>query len=320
MNRFAESMLYEVITADPEWDAPEPVVGSLGRMDLRLEGPQRMMELAVPGVLEAVGQARMKREDLQRTALLVVLPEVDASTKSWGLQEFAKKLAARVGLEQLPLIESRALGGAGAFKVLAEAALLLRRGDLQRCLVVGVDSYFEPQRLRALDEAWRIKSVRGADGFIPGETACALVLEREDAAKGRGARVLGKVVAVAEEVEASPLTGAKHSSGVALCRALERVLPKASARWMLSDLNGESYRAFEWGLALSRMGEVLGQVARHSLPATSLGDIGAASGCMLIASAISGFERGYAPAREAIAWCASDSGLRTAVRIETVKA
>ena len=81
-------------------------------------------------------------------------------------------------------------------------------------------------------------------------------------------------------------------------------------------LNGESYFAAEWGLVWTRLTNELSSVHRLSHPADSLGDTGAAAAGMLIAQALAGFHRRYAPAGEAIVWTSSSvHGLRAAVRI-----
>src|SRR5262249_16153247 len=149
-----------------------------------------------------------------------------------------------------------------------------------------------------------------------GEASCALVLELETAARVRGQRALGMISSVAQATEPRPLTSEHQSTGAAMTHVLRGLLTGAGERFVLSDQNGESYRAFEWGLARTRVGERLGEVRELLHPAISLGDVGAATGALQVACALSAFARGYAASPEALVLCASDSGLRAGARIE----
>lgn len=316
LDRFTEYPLYDVLTADPEWDDPEPLIGSTSKLDLNAQGPDRMLEHAMPAIREAMERARLMRKQLARTALWLALPEDHPSLANWHLPRFTDVLLQRTGLSQLSDVKADLLGHAGVLRLIEEASALLHRGEADACVVVGVDSYFAPERLRALDEARRLKSVRNVDGFLPGEAACALVLETEAMANARGQPILGVVRALAVATEAQPLTSDKQSTGAALTRVFRSLLTGAKERFVLCDLNGESYRAFEWGLIRTRVGDRFGELRELIHPAMSLGDVGAASGAVQIACALSAFERGYAAAPEALVWCASDSGLRAGARIE----
>jgi 3-oxoacyl-[acyl-carrier-protein] synthase I len=83
---------------------------------------------------------------------------------------------------------------------------------------------------------------------------------------------------------------------------------------VLCDLNGESYRAFEWGVVAARLGD-RGALERLVHPAVCLGDIGAATFGVLTTAVAAAFRRGYAAADEAIIWTSSDGPARAAARI-----
>jgi 3-oxoacyl-[acyl-carrier-protein] synthase I len=181
-------------------------------------------------------------------------------------------------------------------------------------VVAGVDSYLPAARLALLDSAHRLKSARNVDGFVPGEAATALLLESPQRPRAHAPPPLGVVAALGLGDEPETSRSERASTGVGLCRALRAVVP-AACPWVLCDLNGESYRAFEWGLARARMGEPFGALRRLVPTAASLGDIGAATGGALVASALAAFRRGYAPAEQAVLWAASDGPQRAAARV-----
>lgn len=317
LNRFTDYPNYNVLTPDPEWDDPEPLVASRSSgVDLALQGPDRMLVLALPAMREAMEDARLLRRQAKRAALYLALPEGHASLSRWNLDVFAEALLNRAGLSELSRVEVVSLGHAGVLRAVAQASALLHGRAVEACVVVAADTYFAPERLLALDEARRLKSSRNPDGFLPGEAACALVLEVETAARVRGQAPLGVIRGLAQATEGQPFTSDRQSTGAALTHVLRSLLTAAEERFVLSDHNGESYRAFEWGLARARVGDRFGAVQELLHPAMSLGDVGAASGALQIACALSAFRRGYAPAPEALVLCASDSGLRAGARVE----
>ena len=208
-------------------------------------------------------------------------------------------------------------GHTAVFELLSEAQRIMAEGEADAVILLAVDSYFAAERLEVLDEAWRLRSARNVDGFTPGEAAAALFLEPLAARKRKAQAVLGPV-AIAEE--ANLITSDKQSTGGALTTAVRRALAGSSTTgpcsWVLCDMNGESYRAYEWGLAMARVPARLGSVAKLSHPAECLGDVGAATGGVLLGVAATGFVRGYAPGGEALLWAASDGPTRAALRVE----
>jgi 3-oxoacyl-[acyl-carrier-protein] synthase-1 len=116
-------------------------------------------------------------------------------------------------------------------------------------------------------------------------------------------------------------TSEKQSTGAGLTAAMRAVLPASpgtSPDFILCDLNGESYRAIEWGVAQVRLGERLAPERKLLHPAASWGDIGAATGGGLLALACAAFRRGWAPAEEATVFCGGDGSTRVAARLRSI--
>ncbi len=290
-------------------------------------GPARIAALALRAVQDLLRDRDRDRDettgaigdDAGRTGWFLALPDEDAVTASWTLaRSLGPALLDRLGPRSASIIATRAQGGAGSLAVLADAAAAIRRGSIARAVVVGVDSFIDRDRLASLDRDLRIKSGRASAGMIPGEAATALLLESAAHAAQRGARVLAILAEVGEGTEPQPLTGERESSGRGLTLALRAALTGGAShapRWVLCNLNGEAYRAVEWGTVGVRLARELGAGLRLWHPADCLGEIGAAIGGVLIAQAIAGFARGYAPAPEALLWAGSDGGARAAVRV-----
>jgi 3-oxoacyl-[acyl-carrier-protein] synthase-1 len=312
--RFGDHAYYRTLAKNPEWEDEEPlVVAAVPGIDPLLDGPARLHALLVPALADLVERAGLRRRDIGECALLVALPAPDAAVAGWGLADtFLADLRRRTGLA-FKVERARQSGHSAMIELLDDAAALLAEGAATSCILAGVDSYLSEDRIALLDGAYRLKSARNVDGFIPGEAATALLLESP---LGPGARERGlraTIEAVGLGVEPATILGDRQSSGVGLTAAL-RAAAAAGCGSVHCDLNGESYRAFEWSVARARLGKLLaGAEVVH--PARNLGDVGAATGGLLAALAARGFERAYAPPGDAVIWASSQGELRAAARI-----
>ena len=312
---FSEHTFFEPLPRDPESGDVRPlVVARAPGIDPRREGRERLFDLLVPVLSDLVGRAGLEARQMADCALLLALPEGDPATDSWGLDSgWADELVARSSLSFARVKTIRA-GRPGMLCLLQEAARLFATRAASRVIVAGVDSYLTGERLSHLDRGYRLKSPRGVDGFIPGEAASALLLQPASRVEPRDAPVLGVFAAMGQAEEPRPFTSELQSTGRGLCEALRPALAQPVG-WVACDMNGESYRGFEWGVATARLAREMGSVTRLVHPAVSHGDIGAATGGVLAASIVAAFRRGYAPASEAVIWAAGDGPVRAAARI-----
>ncbi|HEX5660065.1 MAG TPA: hypothetical protein VFX59_22870 [Polyangiales bacterium] len=188
------------------------------------------------------------------------------------------------------------------------------------CLVGGVDSYHAPATLLAWLRARRLatRTVRG--GFAPGEGAGFLALAPERLMRSWGMRSLAQLRGVHTAQESARVLEGEVSRAEGLCEAVlgacaELQLPDEAPEQLWSDVNGERHRAEEWGLLQLRLGARL-PTAAYQTPASSWGDVGAASVPLLAALACRSFARDELPAKRALLWAGSDGGLRGAAVLE----
>jgi 3-oxoacyl-[acyl-carrier-protein] synthase-1 len=321
INRFTEHAYFECVGADPEWDEEEPLIAStVPSIDPFVDGPERLLQLIIPTLTEIFSVAKIKRKEVQSGGFFLALPHTDEIVMSWSLdQTFIPELFRRTGLNSYKIHKISHTGHTGMFCLIQDALTMLRAGEVELCIVGGVDSYLMEQRLEFLDNAWRIKSSKSVDGFIPGEAAIVLLLETLRNAKARERQSLATVSFCETGNEPNNISSDKCSSGTGLSDAIRKVLnqgeDKSNIRWVICDLNGESYRGFEWGVVQTRLHNYLSAIEVVSHPADCLGDIGAATGGMLIANAVQAFKRGYNISDDALLWTSSDDGLRAALCI-----
>jgi 3-oxoacyl-[acyl-carrier-protein] synthase-1 len=321
VSRLAELPGFAPTTRDPGWDPEEPVVAAAIpglAPDLPLRA--RLVSLALQALRALPAQVALTRARLRETAVLVALPLVDPVIRAARIaDDFLPELLDAGGLPEPAVARAAAGGHTAVFELLAEAERILADEEAASVILLAVDSYLTSDRLAWLDQMWRLRSDRNVDGFIPGEAAGALFLESQTAVRRRGGRELAVLGAVGRADETNLFSSDLQSTGRALGDAIGRAVADAvpgPCPWVLCDLNGESYRAYEWGMAMARLPDRLGSVGRLVHPADCIGDVGAATGAVLVGLAAAGFARGYAPAGEGLLWTVSDGPARAALRIE----
>ncbi|KYF55382.1 hypothetical protein BE04_51155 [Sorangium cellulosum] len=207
-------------------------------------------------------------------------------------------------------------GHAAGLAALEKALATLRVGDADACLVGAADSWFFHGTLEAMDGANRFQSRKNPWGFIPGEAAAFCLLCTERAAQRANVKVRGRVLSVGLAEEQAALVPGAINTGEGLSRAVRAALAAApsDARVdeVLCDLNGARDRADELGFLFARLGPRLGDEARFWAPATSWGDLGAASAIAALTTAVVVAERGFPRGPHVLVTASSEEGLRGA--------
>ena len=321
MAAFKQHAYYECIPDTTQQnDEPTCYTASVPVIDPYLDGPERLLQLALPALHELIDNVQFNLQDACASGLFLALPQGDEVVNSWQLDTwFIPQLCQRLSLADFKTTKINQEGRSGVFSLVADAIEALQTGQLDYCIVGGVDSWLIAKRMALLDADWRFKSERNVDGFIPGEAAVMLMLETAAHAQARGAPALTRIGAVGFGMEPETLYSDQVSTGQGLADALNGALQSPTTQHFLEsvycDLNGESYSAFEWGLMLARLGPTLEHIKKLIHPAENCGDVGAASGGLLLACASKAFQHGHPIGHEALLWTASDTGKRSAISL-----
>jgi 3-oxoacyl-[acyl-carrier-protein] synthase-1 len=214
-------------------------------------------------------------------------------------------------------------GHTGIAECLADAANELSVGEIEVAIVGGADTLLEEDTLNWLTNTGRLKTPERPAGLVPGEAGAFLVLETVTAANARRANIWGILRDLRFADDSRPLFSGKPPLGVALAQVASGVAEasdwtEGAPVWFITDQNGESYRAKEWGHALLRLVRTSKTFAQPALwyPARSFGDTGAVTGALAICLATSAFKRGYAPAATVGLLSSADTGRRAAALIQ----
>jgi 3-oxoacyl-[acyl-carrier-protein] synthase-1 len=286
-------------------DALPALEAELSKQALSLR-QQRMLRLATPALQQ------LAEKLLEPVPLLLCGPEKLPGRRSVVSDKFLKQLAvqskALIDLENSYVFPQ---GRAAAFYALEAAMQLLASGSHHQVMVGGVDSFMDLSLLATLDADDRVQAEGVMDAFVPGEAAAFLLLKLADSASSVTVYPPGMAD------EPGHRYSAEAYKGEGLANAMAEAISNASAatiKTVFSSFNGENFNAKEWGVAAIRNQQKLDSDFTIIHPADCYGDVGAATGPVLMALAAIGLLNGYYQ-KPALVWASSEIQQRAAVYI-----
>ena len=298
------------------------VMAHIGKMDAFLPLRQRLHILALDSALKAlsnISQDWLKKYNHQ-LRIYLALPSPQAGISAAMLTQVAENLANSlmdVGwpIEGIvPLTDDQA----GGLIAIEQAMQYLQHSGAPFCLAGGVDSWIGIERLEWLDAINLLHSMHQPWGFIPGE-ACSFCLLARITPSDQEINPSSEVLAVSHAHDAFRPYTEDTPSGDTLSRICQNVLSRLPEQMRIedihADLNGERWRATEWGMASLRLAPWLVRIDQFNEIASGLGDIGAATGSVLLGLALAAAKKGYAEGDHALLWTANANGLRAAMSL-----
>jgi len=292
--------------------------------EIDLVGAARLAELAGPAAAEALAPLAAAEGVKPTIPAFIGLPPHRPGRPKDSAAAVIERLRAEMTRAKLQtgkvqMIETGHAAGAMAVQAAWE---VVRSGAAEFALAGGVDSYLEPETMAwveasdqahgAIDNSW---------GFVPGEGAGFALLAAAPTA------VRYKLHADLELVTAATARETKLIKTDAVClgegltnlfRALAtRLAPSAKADHLVCDMNGEPYRADEFGFAVLRAGELFRDPSGFATPASQWGDVGAAAGPLFLVLADAEVKKGYAHGPVTVAFTSSESGERCGFVVRT---
>ena len=273
---------------------------------------RRLLRLAAP----ALQQAAAFVPELAQTPVFLALPEPLPPSPQIELPPSPLPPLSEVFLpllgtqSQLAFAQKQSqvfpLGRAGALFALEQALALLASGQAPTVIVGGVDTYVDLMLLALLDQERRLLGGEVMDGFIPGEGAAFVVLSTVQPVTTPATIV----VAAASALDPGHRYGTEPARGEGLSHALEALRAKLTPsaipfRCTWAGFNGENFAAKEWGVAQLRHSELFDKAMQLEHPVDCYGDLGAASGAMLLALADHTLRMGTRPG-PMLVWASSD--------------
>lgn len=294
----------------------------------------KALALGRPALRDLLDNCRIESDEWKRTGVFVNVSDCflldrfaslsedwnnyeRAETPSQSWREQCRSLIPRLleGLPPGPPPNEQYLyfgGHCGTAFALRDAMRALRANQFDRCLIGGIDSCVELHFLEAAAAAGMLKTAAFPVGFMPGEAAGFLLLEkgREPTARQEQQRTLriGEEPVIAKDE--SDRFSEEPPNGRVLSDLVVRSQPSAApVGLVIADLNGDVHRAADWGAAITQLQQdyELGDKPAW-LTALSFGETGAATGILAIGMAARAVARSYAPPGSILIWLSSDNG------------
>lgn len=297
--------------------AGEPMrVASVPVLAADLSVAERSARMLLPALDEALADAP---SDLGRIGLALGLPPPRPGRGEDLAHRLRRAVGEHFGGRIAPVVTFE-VGHAAGLLALDAALKGLNGGSIDACLVAGVDSYLAPETLEwveACDQLHGGGPLNNAWGFIPGEAAGALLLQPVyDATECSLADVVG--FGIGRETKLIKTDTVCLGEGLTQAfRAALAELPNGSRiDNVFCDMNGEAYRADEYGFTCLRTKERFRAATDFVAPADCWGDVGAAGAPLHVLLAIAACRKGYAKGALSMVWSSSEGGERAVAVVQ----
>lgn len=296
--------------------AGEPMRVAMARwLDVDCHGVDRLDQLLRPAIEQVLAPIRALSTP-RRVALALALPAPRP-----GLRDDAGDLLCDRMLEAWPGqfvgVATFPIGHAAGHAALRSAHGRIAAGTYDACVVAGVDSYLSPETLEWLEANDQLHGAgpqNNAYGFIPGEGAGAVLVVGDDLLEATHGEPLATVLGVGLAHEEHRIKTDTVCIGAGLTAAFREGLgglpDGVQVTDVICDLNGEPYRADEFGFACLRTKEAFVSASDFVAPADVWGDVAAASMPLHLMLAAVAAEKAYANGPFAFLWASSESGER----------
>jgi 3-oxoacyl-[acyl-carrier-protein] synthase-1 len=274
----------------------------------------RHIGLAVQPAREALAPLNACRNQVGNIPLFLGLPPNRPGRPADLENGLAEALPREAGIGS---IECIATGHSAGLMALEAASRKVLGSPTGFYLAGGVDSYLVPETLEWLEANDQLHGGPNAYGFLPGEAAGFCLVCSQSAAERWKLRVLARVWTVGTARETNLIKTDSVCLGKGLTEAFRKVfteLPSTEEKisHSINDMNGEPYRADEYGFTIARLSQRFENASNFVAPADCWGDVGAASGPLFVNLVAAAGQRGYADAGHNLLWTSSESGERCA--------
>jgi len=283
-----------------------------------LWGSQRLAlwaRYAINECLEQIAPAERERIPL---LLLTAPPDRPLTAKR---ERIETAVAASEALEMSFPPSSLIFSGGHAIlgRALLQAQEMLQNGEgIDKVLIAGLDSLLNAPTIRHYLHRERLLVSDNSDGFLPGEGAAAIVLERA-ARTSTGLHIMG----IGQGQEAGRPDGSAPSRAQGLSAAMRQALAQAgidcnALAFRLSDQSGEAFFAREAANAITRIAGAGGNIPQVLTTADCTGEIGAATGPLMLSWLHHFLPHPDAPGKCGLIHLADDAGGRSAIVVRQI--
>ncbi|MDM5181933.1 hypothetical protein F2P44_22125 [Massilia sp. CCM 8695] len=290
--------------------------------DTETWGPTRLARWITLAIDDCLGEVPWLDTTKVPLIWLAPLPERTGCDGEWFNRVFTQAIES-LDQEFHPSSGVLRLGRAGLAPALQQATEFLDHPDYPFVLLVGADTYLNAATINYYLNSERLQTPGNSDGFIPGEAAAAILLQKAGPNATAGAAEAAEqacvhIVGFGAGNEPGRPDGSVPSRAQGLAQAFRAALGAstleyADLEFRMSDQNGEAFFAREASNAITRVAPVGG----HKLPlltiADCLGEVGAATGPAMLAYLSRLMPHRASPGECGMLHLADDHGMRSAV-------
>ena len=286
-------------------------------LDVNCTGLARFESLLFPAIEQALEPIESQVGE-NTVALALALP----GDRPGLPRDLEQELRARINetfRNRFKAVAAFQVGHAGGLLGLKAAKEKLDAHVFDACVIAGVDTYVEAATLEWLevnDQLHGAGPLNNAWGFIPGEGAGAALIMSHDAIQRLGAEPLAHVLSAGSGFEQNRIKTQTVCIGEGLTAAFREGLAGLPAGEKVTDvycdLNGEPYRADEFGFACIRAKEAFESASDFIAPADCWGDVCAASTPLALVLSVIASQKSYSNGPYAFVWASSETGERAA--------
>ncbi len=254
-----------------------PITGAATRLPSSLRGVERLGALASLAIEEAMAGISLGAP----VPVIVCAPLLSKPDGDRLLERITSDASAPADRARSRVVLE---GRSSAISGVRSAVEGLASGRVPACLVVGVDSLVEAERVRALLRAAEVLFEGQVEGYVPGEAAAALLLTPfPDPAASTALVGLGLGREEGASGAAGPLTGEGYARAAAEALHRARLAPGQVAA-LSHECTGLQRQFEELLLARGRAPLDACQDARMLTASLAAGEVGAAAGILSIAT------------------------------------
>lgn len=294
-------------------------------LDIDIQGMARFEALLYPAIDQVLTVITEQHSKQLHLGLAVGLPSPRPGLPT-DVQASLSKAISRKYPDIFAGIACFPNGHAAGLLALEAAVKKITQGTFDACIVAGVDSYLEPETLEWLEECDQLHSagpLNNAWGFIPGEAAGAVLFIRENLLHRLQRAPFARLMSLGVAFEPKRIKTETVCIGEGLTQAFRaalETLPKClKVTDVYCDMNGEPYRADEYGFTCLRTKEYFETASDFVAPADCWGDVSAASSPLHIGLAAIAWNKNYAKGDCAMAWASSEGGERSVALIQVMR-
>lgn len=284
-------------------------------IDLHLQGPDRAVAIAVDPAVQALRPVLGTISNAPVSLIVATGEPRPGQDGDFAVQVHARLRNRLLQYAEFPGGSSIAGGHAGGMIAMLQAAKSLREGSATFCLAGGVDTYLQTETLLWLDENEQLHSEGNIYGFCPGEAAGLCLMTTLRTARKYAIPPLLQLIGIEGAHEENRIRTETVVLGEGLGAAFHTLFEKAGTDpvdRIICDMNGERYRANEYGFATIRNPGRFRNAADFETPADCWGDVGAASGPLFVSLVTEAEARNYQTGRLSLIWASSENGIRAA--------